>query len=44
MAAVSLAHIPRMLDKTVSQKNLISLFSPLFCVYLLEHLHIGTFY
>lgn len=42
-AAVSLAQISRMLDKTVSWENLISLFSLLLCVYLLENLNIGTF-
>lgn len=40
---VSLAQIPRMLwrDSFPEEPHLFSL---LFCVYLLEHLHIGTFY
>lgn len=35
MAAVSLPQIPRMLDKTVSRENLISLFFPfVMCVFI----------
>lgn len=46
---VSLAQTPRMLDKRVFWKNLISLelllpFSLLLYMYLLDHLSIGTFY